>query len=185
MKRKIIYYKNNQANSQEFCFKTKKEAIEQAKEKLAGLEKEKGATYSFKIFKIKKTFASTKKFFAKINENFQKMFDYLEFDMNDTINEDNFKKLDQENAFDSLQELLEDNQAFDIEIITHYYNAIEYLAKNDPSLRYSLELAQELGFELKNLNSKTLASLLASEIARITRFEFKELEEEIKEFFNN
>jgi len=175
MKRKIIYYKNNQTNAQEFCFKTKNEAIEQAKEKLTTLEKEEGATYSFKIFKIKKTFAASKKFFAKISEN-------LEFDINDTINnEDNFKELDQENAFDSLQGLLEDNQAFDIEIIYHSV-AMKYLAKNDPSLRDSLELAQELGYQPKDLSSETLASLHASSVARD---EFQEFEAEINEFFNN
>jgi hypothetical protein len=183
------------------CFGSKKEAFGEAKEELkrwAELDKngdndkeideiiesiEHGATnywydtinYSFKIFKIKKTFAASKKFFAKISEN-------LEFDINDTINiEDNFKELDQENAFDSLQELLEENQAFDIDIIYHSV-AIEYLAKNDSSLRDSLELAQDLGFELKNLSSETLASLHASSLARD---EFQELASEINEFFNN
>jgi len=87
------------------CFGSKNEAFGEAKEELkrwAELDKngnndkeideiitslEKGAknysydqtTYSFKIFKINKTFAATKKFFAKISKN-------LEFDINDTIN---------------------------------------------------------------------------------------------------
>jgi len=93
--------------------------------------------------------------------------------------EDNFKELDQENAFDSLQGLLEDNQAFDIEII-YYSNAIDYLQNNDPSLRESLSIANEMGYETKNLNSEILASLLASQNSRE---EFSELESQIDAFF--
>lgn len=63
---------------------------------------------------------------------------------------------------DDIREKLEDGDAFDIEII-YYSTAIEYLRENDPSLRISLELASDLGFEAKKLNSEILASLLASE----------------------
>jgi hypothetical protein len=64
-----------------------------------------------------------------------------------------------------------------VEII-YYSTAIEYLQKNDPSLRESLGLAQEFGYEVKNLNSEILASLLASEN---TRIEFEELESEVSD----
>jgi len=44
--------------------------------------------------------------------------------------------------------------------IIYYANAIDYLAKKDPSLSYSLEIAHEYGFETQSLNSELLASLL-------------------------
>ena len=79
--------------------------------------------------------------------------------------------------FDELKDLLEDNNSFDVEII-YYSNAMEYLRNNDPSLKNSLELADELGYKPGNLNSETLASLLASNNARDS---FNELESEISE----
>ena len=50
---------------------------------------------------------------------------------------------------------------FNVEII-YYYKAIEYLKENDCSLSDSIELAVEIGYTLKNINSETLASLHAS-----------------------
>jgi len=96
--------------------------------------------------------------------------DYVELD-----------EIDLENAFDSITEKLEDNNGFDIEII-YYSNAIAYLKENDPSLNESLEIAAEYGFELKNLNSEVLASLLASSNARD---EWSELQDEINDFFQD
>lgn len=81
--------------------------------------------------------------------------------------------------FDDLQQAIEDGNGFDIEII-YYSNAIEYLRDNDASLRESLELAADMGYEVKNLNSEILASLLASQNSRS---EFAELETEINDFF--
>ena len=78
-------------------------------------------------------------------------------------------------TFESLRESIEDNNGFDIEII-YYSRAIEYLKENDNSLRESLEIASDMGYELKNLSSEVLASLLASQNARS---EFEELETEI------
>ena len=93
----------------------------------------------------------------------------------------NIEDIDIENAYDSIYEKIEDNNGFDIEII-YYSNAIAYLKENDPSLNESLEIAAEYGFELKNLNSEVLASLLAS---RNSRDEFYELQSEIDEFFQD
>ena len=39
---------------------------------------------------------------------------------------------------------------------------MEYLTANDTSLLESLDLAADMGYEIKNLNSEVLASLLAS-----------------------
>jgi len=101
------------------------------------------------------------------------------YTINDYLNEDDLTELDQDNAFDSLQEILEENYAFDIEII-YYTTAIKYLADNDRSLRNSLKLANDIGLTLENLNSETLASLLASEKARE---DFQDLENDINKFF--
>ena len=78
-------------------------------------------------------------------------------------------------TFEELRESIEDNNGFDIDII-YYSRAIEYLKENDNSLRESLEIASDMGYELKNLSSEILASLLASQNARS---EFEELETEI------
>lgn len=69
------------------------------------------------------------------------------------------------NNSDDLLELIEDNNGFDIDII--YYNrAMKYLSENDFSLRESIEIAVDMGFDLENINSETLASLHASQKAR-------------------
>lgn len=88
--------------------------------------------------------------------------------------------IDYSDAYQSIYEMIDENGGFDIDII-YYSRAIEYLKINDNSLRESLEIAQEYGYELKNLNSEILASLLASQNAKK---EFYELEKEINDFFN-
>ncbi len=67
---------------------------------------------------------------------------------------------------DDLYEELDSNDAFNIDII--YYNrAIEYLSEHDASLSESMGIAVEHGCSLENINSELLASLHASEKARI------------------
>src|SRR5574344_1077911 len=88
--------------------------------------------------------------------------------------------IDLEDSFQSIYSMIEDNQGFDSEII-YYSRAIEYLQENDPSLRNSLEIASEYGYEVSNLNSEILASLLASQNIRE---DFYKLEDEITEFFD-
>jgi len=99
----------------------------------------------------------------------------------DIINYVQLDEIDIENAYDSILEKLDENNGFDIEII-YYSNAIKYLQENDPSLRESLEIASEYGFETSALNSEILASLLASQNARE---EFYELQSEIDDFFQD
>jgi len=74
---------------------------------------------------------------------------------------------------------LDNSEAFNGEII-YYGNAIEYLLKHDPSLRDSLDIAYQLGFQIKELNSEILASVLATEI---NREDFAEHEHEIEDLF--
>ena len=81
--------------------------------------------------------------------------------------------------FDSLYESIDDNGGFNVDVI-YYSVAIKYLAENDPSLRESMELAYEYGYTTENLNSEVLASLLASQNARIS---VDELRDEVGEFF--
>lgn len=97
----------------------------------------------------------------------------------DVLNFVDIDNINHDNAFDSIYEMINDNNGFDIEII-YYSKAIDYLAENDTSLNGSLEIAAEYGYEVQNLNSEILASLLAS---RNARDEFYELENEINEFF--
>jgi len=91
---------------------------------------------------------------------------------------DFIRDLQELESFDQLIEVIEYNNGFNIEIM--YYNrAIEYLQKNDPSLKFSLEIASDIGFDIKNLSSEVLASLLASENEKAA---FYDLQAEIESF---
>ena len=97
----------------------------------------------------------------------------------DVLNYVDIDNIDMSNPFDSICEMIEDNNGFSIDII-YYSNAMNYLSKNDPSLKESLNIAAELCYEVQNLNSEILASLLAS---KLVKEEFYELESEINDFF--
>lgn len=83
-------------------------------------------------------------------------------------------------SFDDLRDALEHNGAMDV-YITYYSEAIKFLAENDPSLRNSIGIAEEFGYDTSSLNSELLASLLASEQARQ---EFYDVENKLEEFFD-
>ena len=103
-----------------------------------------------------------------------------QIDLNDNIiNYVDIDAIDNDDAFTSIYEMIEENYGFNIEII-YYSNAIKYLQENDPSLRESLEIAAEYGYEVKILNSEILASLLKSQNVRD---EFLDFRDEINEFF--
>ncbi len=109
-------------------------------------------------------------------ENRQKVIDFLvsknlEIDFAYHLGRKDF------DCFDEIRDILERNNAFDVEII-YYSTAIKYLAKNDNSLKESLGLASEMGFSLDSLTSETLASLLASQNCRN---DFEELESEVSD----
>ena len=78
-------------------------------------------------------------------------------------------------CFNNLFDILDDRGAFDQEII-YYENAINYLRDNDPSFVESLNIANEFGYKLTDLDCEKLASLHASNKARE---DFLELENEI------
>ena len=97
----------------------------------------------------------------------------------DVLNYVDIDNIDRNNAYESIYEMIDSNNGFNIEII-YYYNAMEFLSNNDNSLIDSLEIAYEMGFTVDNLNSEILASLLAS---KLVREEFCELEGRITDFF--
>ena len=103
-----------------------------------------------------------------------------QIDLNDNIiNYVDIDAIDENDAFNSIYEMIEENDGFDIEVI-YYSNAIKYLQENDPSLRESLEIAAEYGYDIKNINSELLASLLKSQNVRD---EFLYFRDEINDFF--
>jgi len=99
-----------------------------------------------------------------------------EIDLLSLVDIDN---IDHANAFDSICDMIEDNNYFDIDVI-YYSNAIDYLSEYDPSLRKSLAIAYDMGFTADNLNSEVLASLLKTENVKN---DFYSLEDDINDFF--
>ncbi len=64
--------------------------------------------------------------------------------------------------------------------VIYYATAMEFLTANDDSLNWSFEIASEYGFELQNLNSETLATLL---LQRMLMEALEEISGEIEEIF--
>ncbi len=99
----------------------------------------------------------------------------------DVLNYVNIEDIDYAYAFDSICDMINDNNGFDIEVI-YYSKAMDYLSENDPSLNESLGLAYEMGFTVDSLNSEILASLLLTENVKN---DFYNLENEINDFFED
>lgn len=119
-----------------------------------------------------------------ITEKIEAFFAELDkqIDLNDYItNYIDIDKIDNDDAFTSIYEMIDENDGFNCEVI-YYSNAIRYLQENDPSLNESLEIASEYCYDLKDLNSEILASLLKS---KNVRDEFLEFRDEINEFFES
>ena len=118
------------------------------------------------------------------NEKIETFFAELDqqIELNDNIiNFVDINAIDNDDAFTSIYEMIEEKYGFNFDVI-YYSNAIKYLQENDPSLRESLDIASEYGYELKNLNSEILASLLKSQNVRD---EFLEFRDEINDFFDS
>ena len=81
---------------------------------------------------------------------------------------------------DLLEDYLQDQGLFDVEII-YYYKAMDYLKQNDNSLQVSLGLAHDMGYQAEDLNSEVLASVLASQYLRE---EFDEIRTELEEILS-
>lgn len=109
-----------------------------------------------------KTYIETIEFLNEIEKDYQ--ID-LRDSLSNYISEQDFEDFNQDDAFNSLYNLIQDQGGFDQEVIYYSY-AIEYLSKNDPSLQDSIKLASDLGYETSDINSELLASLLKSENER-------------------
>jgi hypothetical protein len=105
------------------------------------------------------------------NERLTELFNGYKL-LNDYIDFDEVLRYNECNALDELNEAIQDriNEAD----IVYYASAMEFLTENDISLRESLQIAQDFGFEPKNLSSEALASLLLQNM----------LSEELSEFIN-
>ena len=116
-----------------------------------------------------KTITKIKEFLRSINIDNLYIDDYV-----------NYEDIDIDSPFDSIYDMIENNGGFNIEII-YYFNAMEYLSKNDPTLRVSIGIASEYMEDFRGLNSELLASLLASQIVRE---DFYNERDSIETFFN-
>ena len=116
----------------------------------------------------------------KLDELESLFLDYIEdIDVTDYITEADLEEGNINDA-NELYDLLHDNYAFDVEII-YYSTAMEYLTEHDQSLSESFEIANEMGFDLENLSSETLASLHAS---RQAEEDFWSIKDEIDEILS-
>jgi transcriptional regulatory protein LevR len=97
----------------------------------------------------------------------------------DILNYISVEDIDIYKPYYSINDMLIENGGFNIEII-YYSEAINYLKENDFSLKLSLEIAEDFGYTIKDINSELLASLLASENAAT---KFQDLKNEIEDFF--
>ena len=97
----------------------------------------------------------------------------------DILNLIDIENIDYSDAYNSIYDMINDNNGFDIDII-YYSKAMRFLSEYDCTLKESINIALEYGYTLENINSELLASLLASQNARE---QFNELQNEIENFF--
>lgn len=97
------------------------------------------------------------------------------------INTFEYFNVESENfLFDDFRECIIDS-ILDCQIV-YYSKAITYLTENDNSLRRSLEIAEVQGFQVANLNSQLLATLLCQD--KLFN-DWSEIEEEVMQYFEN
>tara|TARA_R110000824_G_scaffold25100_8_gene87753 strand:- start:742 stop:1104 length:363 start_codon:yes stop_codon:yes gene_type:complete len=111
----------------------------------------------------------TVQFLSKFNTDIE-LIDIFEYFNNES---ENF-------LFDDFREYIV-KSILNYEII-YYSKAIEYLKENDNSLTRSLGIAEVQGFEVANLNSELLATLLYQDELYN---EWSEIEDEIMKYFEN
>ena len=107
----------------------------------------------------------------------------LEFlnSLNLDIDFEEIVKINEISSFEELEEVLQEYQMLDVEII-YNFNAMKFLSENDQSLQESIEIAVEYGYELADITSELLASLLAS---KELKEEFSNNQDAIEEYFDN
>lgn len=105
------------------------------------------------------------------NEELKKLFEGTSFECYQYAGFDNADEL-----IESLQEEIQQDE------VIYYSNAMEYLSNNDNSLKESIGIALDMGYELKNVNSELLATLLKQQNLNE---ELGGLISEIEAIFNN
>ncbi len=85
---------------------------------------------------------------------------------------------DEDMSFSEFEQSVMDS--IDDDEIIYYSKAMDYLMEHDSSLTESLSLAYDTGYDVSNINSELLATLLYQENLRN---EWYELSEEIEEYF--
>lgn len=108
----------------------------------------------------------------KIEKFFREEIDLRHIDVMDYIDANNVT------SFQDVYNQINEQGGFNVEII-YYSRAMQYLMDNDTSLYNSMQLAEEYGYSLDDINSEVLASLLASQH---TMEELYSYEHEINEF---
>ena len=87
-------------------------------------------------------------------------------DFNDYIlnycDERELKEIEDANDLENYLNKINEDMDITNEDVIYFTNAIKYLAEKDQSLRESIEIAIEYGYELTAINSELLASLLKS-----------------------
>ena len=113
----------------------------------------------------------------KATEIIEEIYNVLQHNCDIDLKNEGVDLLDYD--IDSLNDYINENNLLDVYII-YYHRAMKYLMENDASLSESMELAQELGYEPKNINSELLASLHAN---KSNHEEFNTIQEELEELF--
>lgn len=118
---------------------------------------------------------------TRSEQNFK---DLCEFIDSKNVLEDFFRnyisEIYEDTDFDDITEILRDANAFDVEVL-YSSTAIKFLSEHDAGLTESLEIAKEYGYDIENLNSELLASLLKS---RMLEESWYELRSEVEDFLS-
>jgi len=84
-----------------------------------------------------------------INEQLKELFNNTSFEHYEYDNIDNAKDL-----IEQMREEISEDE------VIYYSKAMEYLLENDPGLQCSLYLASNLGYNIDDINSELLATIL-------------------------
>jgi hypothetical protein len=66
--------------------------------------------------------------------------------------------------------------------VIYYHTAMEYLMEHDPSLRESMDLANDMGANTNDINSEYLASILLQQNLSSELYDF---EDELEQYFSD
>jgi len=118
-----------------------------------------------KIDKSRRDYVMSYTKFFSDNANITKMVIVLQSNDIDIYDEDFMIEALSFRNIDDLSDYVDMNGLLNVEFIG-YYKAMQYLMREDFSLSESMEMAHDLGYETKDINSELLANLHASEKKR-------------------